>query len=189
LASRSARSPSLSLPSGTAPSAPLRTRAHPLSLAHSPRVRPVPSPATAVSAPMACSPRTVKPRRRPHHPPMSLEHLGEDSTPPFAHPCLSFSLSLPSCSLSPQRRPLCHATVLPSSLGLCRRLSLGELRRSPVHLEPAVVPPPHRSLYSVRAQPLPCAGQRSPPPRFLVAQPTGVPSRHAKLPQAPSLGK
>jgi hypothetical protein len=132
----------LSLPSGTTPSAPLHARANPLSLARGPPVRPVPSLATAASAPMACGPHTVKPPLRPHDPPTSLEHLGEDPAPPSAHPCLSFALSLPSCSLSPQRRPLCHATIPLSLLGLCRRLGLSELCRSPVHREPTVVFPP-----------------------------------------------
>jgi hypothetical protein len=57
---------------------------------------------------------------------MSLEHLGEDSVPPSAHPCPSFTLSLPSRSLSPQCRPRCCSAVPPASPGLCCRLGHGE---------------------------------------------------------------
>jgi hypothetical protein len=61
---------------------------------------------------------------------------------PSTRPYLSFALSQPSRSLSPQRRPLCCSVVPPSSPGLCRRLGHGELHRSLVHREPAVVFPP-----------------------------------------------
>jgi hypothetical protein len=91
--------------------------------------------------PLPCNHHAHGVRSCPHDPPTSPKRRGEDPVPPLARPCLSFTLSQPSHSLSPQRRPLCWSVVPPSSLGLYHRLDHGELRRSLVHRESTVVSP------------------------------------------------
>jgi hypothetical protein len=127
------RSPPHSLPSGTAPSASLRARAHPLSLGCGPCPSgPSPSPTTV--APMRVRPaRSNRAHATTTHP-HRTERLGEDPAPPQLAPA-SHSLSPrprahSACNVAlsviqPFRRPRQASVVVSSTVSFVGALCTG----------------------------------------------------------------
>jgi hypothetical protein len=127
-----ARSPPISLPSGTAPSAPMRACAYPLSLARGPCPSDPPS-SSATVVPIACAlPAIPVPTSaRPAH---VARALGKDPAHSLSSPLPHIRASPPSHS--PSRgvaSPRCRFAVPPSPLDFCQRFGHGELRLSLAH--------------------------------------------------------
>jgi hypothetical protein len=106
-----------------------------------PLVKSVPSPATAASAPMACFPRPIKSRPRPHFSPTSPERSVKTLRPPPSSP-LPLIRSLHALALIQPAAPppllLRRSAVV---AGLLQRIGHSELRLSSAHWKPAVVSP------------------------------------------------
>jgi hypothetical protein len=141
---------SLSLSSGTAPSAPLRAHAHPLSLARGPcpSTRPLPpQPPHLWRVPRARSNRDHAPTTYPRRPSAWVKISCPSQLTPASH-------LLSPCLRAHSAHSVAPSAILSSSSGLCHCLGHGELCRSLVHWEPVVV-----SL-----SPIPLPGPRSTSP-------------------------